>query len=133
MSEAVQTRERITPQKTNEALGQVACAGCPFAALDCPKVGTGDCPPKGVLHETAATALQDGDTGMVVAEADGFRSIVERPLVAVPPPVVQRQPTPRVVPQSKRLEKLPTKPRLRGAPSLGEFAAALLLPVPKTK
>lgn len=122
-------------------LGAVACAGCPFAQLGCPKQGTGDCPPPQYVESRVAAVLLDDDS------ADRVWASQEGNYYASIKPLVTKKPKEQVLDdiQSIRIEQGRVSivrnqkatqseriPKLKGR-SLGEFAAALLLSAKRAK
>lgn len=139
MSEVVLKKELAQPVPRPRELGAVACAGCPFAQLGCPKEGTGDCPPPQVAEaKQAATLLEDDRFGRVWATEGGYQGVLEKPKeLGVKPvmlPAAEKKP---VVQPAARIERpkqvVAPKPPVRRGQSVGEFVAALLLPTAKAK
>lgn len=138
MSELLLNKERNRPVVRPRELGAVACAGCPFAELGCPKQGSGDCPPPEVIEaKQAAPLLEDDRFSTVWATEGGYEGILQKPKerlkiepIPITVPTVNRAPAPKL--ERPQQSVTPIKPVRRGQP-LAEFIAELLLPTPKAK
>lgn len=116
-------------------LGAVACAGCPFAELGCPKQGTGECPPPEVVEaKQVRVLLEDDRFDTVWATNDGFQAVRRKPseggaILSLQPPTGdrRRQATTKTERHSQPERQKPRPARKRGQ-SVGEFVATLLLP-----
>lgn len=122
-------------------LGAVACAGCPFAQLGCPKQGTGDCPPPQVVESKVAAALLDDDSaGQVWASSGGsyFATVTPPPMTKPKEQTLGDVHSIHIergqvsVVRSGNATRRERIPKLKGA-SLGEFAATLLLSARRAK
>lgn len=139
MSEiAVKTIERPIKLPTQE-LGAVACAGCPFVQLGCPKAGSGDCPPPAVIESKSARALLEDDSiSNVQAGGDTYYGVpIKREQPTAPP--AEKPKVVKVAPQPEIKKPFPKKPEIKRPKrqsvfeALAEMALSLLLPVPKAK
>lgn len=122
-------------------LGAVACAGCPFAQLGCPRQGTGDCPPPQYIEsKVAAVLLEDDSVRQVWASPGGgyFAPLVPPPMTKPKEQTLGDVQSIHIergqvsVVQSGNVTRRERIPKLKGA-SLGEFAATLLLSAKRAK